>query len=179
MNAAASSPAAAGIAPPLRHRLASFVYEGVLLFGVVMAAGLPFSMLTGQRHALQGRYALQAFMFAVLAIYFIWFWSHGGQTLAMKTWHLRLLRADGRPVSPLHAACRFLASWVWFLPPLALVWLLDWKGSGTVSAAVFGWMLAYAALSRLHPARQFWHDALCGTRLVAHRTEAAPKKIRA
>jgi hypothetical protein len=27
----------------------------------------------------------------------------------------------------------------------------------------------YAALSRLHPQRQFWHDALCGTRLVAER----------
>jgi len=27
-------------------------------------------------------------------------------------------------------------------------------------------VLTYAALARLHPDRQFWHDAVCGTRLV-------------
>lgn len=156
-------------APSLRSRLACLVYEGVLLFGVVMIAGLVFSILTGQRHALQGRHALQFFMFGVLALYFIWFWSHGGQTLAMKTWHLRLLTAEGGPVSPARAACRFLASWIWFLPPLFLVWLLGWEGSRAVSGALLGWTLFYAALSRLHPRRQFWHDVLCGTQLVSHR----------
>ena len=30
----------------------------------------------------------------------------------------------------------------------------------------FAALLAYAALARLHPDRQFWHDAACGTRLV-------------
>lgn len=156
-------------APPLRHRMASFVYEGVLLFGVVMIAGLAFSMLVGQRHALQDRQGLQAFMFAVLGLYFVWFWSHGGQTLAMKTWHLRLLGTDGRPVSMARALARFLASWIWFLPPLAGIPLLGWQGSGAIGGAVLGWVLLYAALSRLHPRRQFWHDALCGTQIVPHR----------
>ena len=35
-------------------------------------------------------------MFVVLGIYFVWFWSRG-QTLAMKTWHIRLVDAQGRP----------------------------------------------------------------------------------
>ena len=43
-------------------------------------------------------HGLQAFLFLVLGLYFAWFWSHGGQTVAMKTWHIRLLTHDGRPV---------------------------------------------------------------------------------
>jgi hypothetical protein len=31
---------------------------------------------------------------------------------------------------------------------------------------VFAWVVLWALLSRLHPQRQFWHDALAGTRLV-------------
>ena len=33
-------------------------------------------------------------------------------------------------------------------------------------AAVAVGVIAYALLALLHPQRQFWHDALCGTRLV-------------
>ena len=88
---------AAGRAAPLKRRLAAFLYEGVLLFGVVMLVGMVFGMATQQRHALQGREGLQAMLFLALSLYFIWFWSHGGQTLAMKTWHVRLVRHDGLP----------------------------------------------------------------------------------
>lgn len=154
--------------PSLRRRLACFLYEGVLLFGVVMIAGYLFSSLTQQRHALQGRHELQAFMFVVLGIYFAWFWSHGGQTLAMKTWHLRLVTASGAAVSQARALARFLATWVWFLPALAAIWWLDIHGGGPVVMVLLGWVLAYAASALLRPDRQFWHDALCGTRIVTH-----------
>jgi len=99
--AAAPAPAAAGPlrAPSLPRRLACFVYEGVLLFGVVMIAGWLFSTLSQQRHALQGRGLLQGFLFLVFAVYFTWFWSHGGQTLAMKTWRVRLVTASGGPLT--------------------------------------------------------------------------------
>src|ERR1700752_432270 len=101
-------------APSLLRRLGCFLYEGVLLFGVVMIAGYLFSSLTQQRHALQGRHGLQAFMFVILAIYFVWFWSRSGQTLAMKTWHIRLLTTRGEPVSQARALMRFMLSWIWF-----------------------------------------------------------------
>ena len=89
----AAAPAADPLpeAPGVGRRLASFLYEGVLLFGVVMIAGYLYSSLTQQRHALQGTLGLQLFLFVVLGIYFVWFWSHGGQTVAMKTWHIRVV----------------------------------------------------------------------------------------
>ncbi|WKB52735.1 RDD family protein [Eleftheria terrae] len=160
-------------APRLRRRLAAFVYEGVLLFGVVMLGGLLFSPLVQQRHALQMRHELQIFMFVLLGLYFVWFWSHGGQTLAMKTWHIRLLRRDGTPVGPGRATLRFLASWVWFLPSTAAIAWMGWHGKAQVFGVIAGWVLAYAALALLHPRRQFLHDALCGTQLVHEQLAAA------
>lgn len=159
--------------PPLRRRLAAFVYEGVLLFGVLMMAGLAFSTLTQQRHALQGRFGLQAVVFGVLALYFVGFWSMGGQTLAMKTWRLRLVDAtEGRQVTWLRGLLRYVLAWIWFVPPLLLVWAMGWHDSGSVYAALAAWIMLYAGSTRLHPQRQFWHDHWSGTRLVDCRSPA-------
>jgi uncharacterized RDD family membrane protein YckC len=161
-------------APPLLRRLACFLYEGVLLFGVVMIAGYLYSSLTQQRHALQGQHGLQAFLFLVLGIYFVWFWSHGGQTVAMKTWHIRLVNAQGAPVSEWRAAARYLLSWLWFLPALAVAHVAALQGLPALFSAMALGVLVFAGLSYLHPQRQYLHDAICGTRLVTHRP--APRR---
>ena len=177
---AAVSPAASSAAfstPGIARRLACFVYEGVLLFGVVMIAGYLYSSLTQQRHALEGRTGLQAFMLVVLAIYFVWFWSHGGQTVAMKAWHIRLVTADGQPVSQPRALVRYLLSWIWFLPALGAAWLAGLRG-GEVFVVMTVGVLGYAALAWLHPQRQYLHDAVCGTRLIDWRPAPPPKRPR-
>lgn len=156
--------------PSLRRRLACLVYEGVLLFGVVMAAGLLYGIASGQSHALLGRTGLQALLFVVLGGYFSWFWSHGGQTLAMKTWRIRLVRAGGAPVAPLRCMLRYLLAWAWFLPALVVLRLAGVKGAWTVAAILAAGVAGYALLARLRADRQFWHDAACGTRLVDEQT---------
>ena len=153
-------------APSLRRRLACFVYEGVLLFGVVMGAGLLYGVATRQGHALLGRAGLQALLFVVLATYFSWFWSHGGQTLAMKTWRIRLVGADGGPVAPLRCLLRYLLAWAWFLPALLTLQFAGIADAWSAATVLAAGVAAYALLARLRADRQFWHDALCGTRLV-------------
>lgn len=157
---------AAGPAAPLKRRLAAFLYEGVLLFGVVMLVGLVFGMATQQRHGLQGREGLQAMLFLALSLYFIWFWTHGGQTLAMKTWHVRLVRHDGLPPTLLQAAARAVLSWLWFAPALALAWVAQWHHGKSIGGLLILWMVAYAILSFILPHRQFLHDVLCRTRVI-------------
>ena len=164
--------AADGPAPHLRKRMACFVYEGVLLFGVVMFAGLLYSLATQQTHALIGTAGLRSVIFAVLAIYFGYFWTRSGQTLAMQTWHIRLVTREGQPVRPVRALCRYLLAWLWFVPALAVVWLNGLKGGWPIASALVAGVLAYAALSSLHPQRQFWHDAACGTRLISWKPPA-------
>lgn len=172
MNSFVATAEAALAAPPpgIARRLACFIYEGVLLFGVVMIAGYLYSSLTQQRHALAGRGGLMAFLFVVLGIYFVWFWARSGQTVAMKAWHLRVLTRQGLPVSQGRALLRYLLSWLWFLPALASVYAAGLQHSGAaVFAAMAVGVLAYAGLAWLRPDRQFWHDVVCGTRLVTWR----------
>lgn len=151
-------------APKLARRMACWLYEGMLMFGVVFIAGYLFGTLSQTRNALDNRNALQAFLFVVFGIYFTWFWAKG-QTLAMKTWHIRVVDAAGRPLTQARALGRYVLSWLWFLPPLVAVAPFSLPG-GEVAVIVFGWVAVWALASRLHPQQQFWHDALAGTRLV-------------
>ena len=162
--------------PALLRRMACFLYEGVLLFGVLMVAGLLYAGLTDQRHAMLGRHGLQAFLFVVLGVYFSWFWSHGGQTVAMKAWRIRLVGADGAPVSQARALARYLLSWLWFAPALLSLWLAGVTTSAASLAALGAGVTLYAALTRVEPDRQFWHDARCGTRLVSWQPEIHPRR---
>jgi uncharacterized RDD family membrane protein YckC len=153
-------------APSIRRRLACMLYESVLLFGVVMTAGYLYSSLTQQRHALQGSTGLQIFLFIVLGIYFAGFWSRSGQTLAMKTWHIRVQTMDGRVPSQGRALARYVASWLWFVPALASAHFAGIRSALGFMAVVAAGMFAYATLARLRPDRQFLHDVLCATRLI-------------
>jgi uncharacterized RDD family membrane protein YckC len=150
--------------PGLRRRMACWLYEGLLLFGVVFIAGYLFGTLSQTRNAMDNRHALQAFLFVVFGIYFTWFWSKG-QTLAMKTWHIRVSDRSGQAPSQGRALARYLLSWLWFLPPLAVIAPFQLPAGETIWL-MLGWIAVWALLSRLHPQRQFLHDALAGTRLV-------------
>ena len=154
------------LAPGLARRMACWCYDGMLLFAVLFVAGWLFSTLGQMRDAMDTRrLLLQAFLFVVFGIYFAWFWSHG-QTLAMKTWNIRVVDLRGRRLSQPRALWRYLCSWLWFLPPLAVMPPFKLSGAG-IAVLLLGWVAVWAVASRLHPQQQFWHDALAGTRLVA------------
>jgi uncharacterized RDD family membrane protein YckC len=160
--------------PSVRRRLAAFVYEAVILFGVVFFAGYLFGTLTQQRNGLVHRDLLAGWIALVVGVYFVWFWTHGGQTLPMKTWRLRLVGPHGEPVRPVRAVIRYLAAWLWFLPPLALHPLLHLSLPATFGAAA-AWFALWAAAARLHGERQFPHDRLAGTRIVV--TGEPPRSV--
>jgi uncharacterized RDD family membrane protein YckC len=159
--------------PGIVRRMAAFVYEGVLLFGVVFIAGFLYSTLTQQRDALQGQSGLQVFVFIVLALYFVTFWTRGGQTVAMRAWHVRVVTALGTPLTPLRALARYATSWLWFAPALIAAHAAGLHSAPAIFTLMAVGVVAYALLALLHPQRQFLHDALCGTRLVTWRPEPA------
>lgn len=152
------------ITPGLLRRMACWLYEGMLLFGVVFISGYLFGALSQTKNAMDNRHALQAFLFVVFGIYFVWLWTKG-QTLAMKTWHIRVLDLAGKPLTQTRAFIRYLWSWLWVLPPLLASWWLELKG-GEAMVIFVGWVAVWAVLSRFHPHQQFWHDALAGTQLI-------------
>lgn len=151
--------------PSLKRRLASMIYEAMLLFGVLFVSGWLFSTLLQQRHALYLRSILQDWLFLVIGIYFVWFWTHGGQTLAMKTWRIRLVTADGKNVGIKRAIGRYLLAWIWILPGLALAWTLGAKNWMLVMIPLAN-VLLWALTIYIDPERQFLHDRIAGTRIV-------------
>ncbi|KAB0649037.1 RDD family protein [Burkholderia diffusa] len=152
--------------PSVRRRLAAMLYEAVLLFGIVFFAGLAFSLATQQRNGLVHHNLLAAWIALVVGAYFVWFWTHGGQTLPMKTWRLRLESSSGQPLNAGHALVRYALGWLWFLPPLALHPLLGLSVPVTLALAA-AWIVAWAGAARLHADRQFPHDRIARTRVVA------------
>ena len=154
--------------------MACWAYDGLLLFGVVFISGYLFSTLSQTRNALDNRNALQAFIFVIFGIYFVWFWAKG-QTLAMKTWNIRVVDTHGALITQKRALLRYVLSWLWFLPPLAASWLLEIQGKESIVLSL-GWIAVWAVLSRFHPQKQFWHDAWAGTQLITWLEPERPRK---
>jgi uncharacterized RDD family membrane protein YckC len=135
--------AAAPRAPALARRMASALYDALLVVALIFIATFPFLAFVGDSTHGWRRHLLQAWIVFVVGAYFTWFWTRGGQTLPMKTWRIRLVRYDGAPVKPGRAVHRYL---------LALL--------GT---AALGLGFLWALIDR---DRQFLHDRLAGTALI-------------
>lgn len=101
---AGETAAAAG----LLRRLASLVYESLMVLALLLVASLLFLLASPDAAATAARPLFQAYLLAVIGIYFTWFWTHGGQTVAMRAWRLRVMRRDGSPLSWRDAWLRFL-----------------------------------------------------------------------
>lgn len=149
------------------------LYESTLLFAVAFIATWLFQFAAGGA-VVQGwqRSALQVYLAAVFAAYFLWCWLRGGQTLAMKAWGIRLV-APGRDRMPASLALARLglasvlvgSFWIAIVgafvhrnPLIAFATLM-------VSGVGLGWAL-------IDPDRQFLHDRLLGTRLVLAKDKA-------
>ncbi|MBL0726827.1 RDD family protein [Piscinibacter sp. HJYY11] len=155
-------------APSLRRRLACLLYEALLLFGVTLVSGFVGTLvlkITGAATATSYHVIMQIVGVAVWGLYFVWFWTRRGQTLPMQTWRIKVVTATGAPLTVTRAALRFAACALWIAPAYLLAKLNHWSATTELTAVGIG-IVVYALLSRLHPQRQFWHDALCGTRLV-------------
>jgi uncharacterized RDD family membrane protein YckC len=127
----------------LPRRLASLFYDALLLAGVLFLAGFLVAGLVPAAPTGLPRLLYQGYLFMVCGVYFTWYWRHGGQTLAMKTWRIRVTRIDGTPLGLNQAWLRF------FLAGVGLACL----GLGFLWAAI-------------DPRRQYLHDRLARTRLI-------------
>jgi uncharacterized RDD family membrane protein YckC len=127
----------------LKSRLAAMIYELLLVTAVLFLAAFVFIPLAGDMGAAWKRHAFQIYLLAVLFAYFSIFWMRSGQTLAMKTWRIRLVDRDGKLIGLKQALLRFV---------------LAFLGLG-----LFGLSIVWAGFDR---DRQFLHDRLAGTRLV-------------
>jgi uncharacterized RDD family membrane protein YckC len=117
-------------------------YDAVAVVVLLMAA-TALAMLAGFRELSALRDPLYAvFLLAVWCLYFLWCWGHGGMTLGMRAWNVRIEMVPGGLPGWRPCLARFLAAWL----------------SAAALGAGFAWAL-------FDPQRSCWHDRLSGTRL--------------
>ncbi|MGZ8218134.1 RDD family protein [Methylomagnum sp.] len=132
-------PAPAG----LLRRLAAMLYDALLLAGVLFAATLVILPLRGGEAFRAHDPIFSVYLLGVAFLFLGWFWTHGGQTLGMRAWRIRLQSSDGGPASWRQATVRYL---------FALI-------SGACLGLGFLWIA-------LDPHKRGWHDLASGTRIV-------------
>ena len=167
---------------PLWRRLAATLYECMLLFAVFFIFSYAFLALSRSTFPLPHPQSdiFSAYILLVFAGYFGYFWTHSGQTLAMKTWDIRLVNRAGQSLSWPLALIRYGLGWA---GPILLAALLTFAlmqlGAPTARATIalfYPLILAllialFYGFAALDPQRRFIHDRWLGTQLIA-----TPKK---
>ena len=156
------------IAPSIKRRVASLAYESMLLAALLFIAAFPVAGLKGAALAGAPHFIFQAYLLSVTAAYFTWFWRHGGQTLAMKTWAFRVVNIDGSNLNFARALIRFFVALIFYGPACAGLVLLFFpeRVSRVITMWAFLPMAATVLWARFDLDRQFLHDRMAGTRLV-------------
>ena len=120
------------------------LYEAILLFAVAFLGTWLFQFAAGTLPIEGWRLRLlQMFLLALFAAYFLWCWLRGGQTLAMKTWRIRLVSKCGHgKLAPAAALLRFVYAVVLVPTTIGIFWAMVDRD------------------------RQFLHDRLAGSLLI-------------
>jgi uncharacterized RDD family membrane protein YckC len=156
------------VTPSIKRRIAALPYEILLLAALLFLAAFPAAGLKGITLSGAPLFIFQAYLFCVTTTYFTWFWRHGGQTLAMKTWRFRVVRKSGEALNFKVAFARFVLSTIFYGPAVAGLVLLLFpdRVNRVITLWAFLPMLATLLWARYDADRQFLHDSMAGTRLV-------------
>ena len=130
--------------PGLLRRLGAMAYDVLLLLALLMMLSYPYVWLTGgDKPGLLVKTLYQLYLLAICCFFYAGFWTHGGQTLGMRAWRLKVVRNGGGTVGWALAMKRFGTAWISLLClGLGFLWILFERD------------------------KLAWHDRLSGTRLV-------------
>ncbi len=152
----------------LTRRIAAMVYDGLLLFAILMLASLPFVVPLGEEEEMQSTYKLvyQLAMAGVIYAYFVGYWKSRGRTLGMQSWGLQIVNNDGQLPTLGQSTLRFVAASAPWACLVLGIYLLVYQDQ--LAAAILSW-----ACFALGYVWQLWdkaglglQDRFSGTRIV-------------
>ncbi|MHB8405746.1 MAG: RDD family protein [Gammaproteobacteria bacterium] len=176
--------------PGVLRRLAAGFYDVLIVLALCMVATLlivPFA----PGHTLEAFYAHHTgvklmYQMGLLALgyaFFAGFWTHGGQTLGMRTWSLQLVRMDGTHLGWYRALIRYLTLLIpWLLLLLGCEFLINagrqpHRSVYTLAAiGIFMLVIATFVWPAFDPHHLAWNDRLSGTRMVLLRRSRKPRQ---
>lgn len=126
--------------PGFFPRIAAIVYDLFLLIAILFVATALLLPINAGKAFTSQQFFYPVYLLVVSFVFYGWFWTHGGQTLGLKAWQLKVLTFDRQPISWMQAMMRFCAAVLsWSLLGLGFLWILVDKN------------------------RRSWHDYLSGT----------------
>lgn len=125
--------------------MAAVVYDSLLLLAVLFLAtlvALPFN--AGQAFSSK-QFLFPVYLLFISFIFFGWFWTHGGQTLGLRSWKMTVVSLKNHPVSWRQSFLRFIGA------------IISWSCLG------LGYL--WCIVDKHH---MCWHDHLSGTRIIRY-----------
>lgn len=157
-------------AGPLR-RIGAFVYDTLLVAALLMLTTALFLPFTRGRIASELGWVFYGYriaLVAVMASFFVFFWTAKGRTLGMQAWRLRIERLDGSLPTVRDALMRLLFALVPWLPALVAIVIgiqLKWPLATRIGYWLFVLVLVNYAIARFDASGRSWHDRFLQTRI--------------
>lgn len=157
--------------PKFWRRVSCSLYEQLVLLGVIAFTFLLPNLALGILFGVSLPSWLTFFyLYAVLGIYFAWYWTKSGQTLAMQTWRVRMIGMNGYNLTRRQALWRYIFGSLWLAPCVILQWMFHLEKWQIIemlfTVALFIWPLSTFLDRRPINERQGLPDRMAGTRLV-------------
>ncbi len=145
-NAMKDSPSTVSKPAPvsLLRRLGAIFYDSIVLFCIVFLAWQPVPLIPDDNWPEFLSQIIRVFYLLLICyLFFGWFWTHGGQTLGMRAWRIKLVDMDsGQSVDWRQSLIRFAIA------------LISWGIAG----------LGFLA-SLIHSRKHTWHDRASNSEL--------------
>jgi uncharacterized RDD family membrane protein YckC len=156
---------------PVWRRMVAFAYDALLLAAMWMIAAMAVMVANQLVPIADGRALMRVVMGLVGLAFFGWFWTHGGQTLGMRAWRLRVQQLDGTPVRPTASMLRYMAG---LLPVICAFYGTARYGTPALAIALLGYLPCL-----IDARRRAFNDLIAGTQVVmldrARRSAQAPQ----
>jgi len=158
---------------PAIKRLLAILYDSFLLIAVLFLAMAFLLLISGGYPFQAGNPLTTAYLLMVSFVFFGWFWTHGGQTVGMRAWKLRLQQRNGNPVSWQQASLRFitaLPAWIVLLIGIALASEIPLHSHPWLQALALlpGWLILLIGIAwlLLDQWPNGWRDRVSGTQVI-------------
>lgn len=138
--------------PTLFRHLAIIVYDLLLLLAILLLAGAVAVIFNGGEAIGEGNPFFLLYLLAVSFFFYGWFWTHGGQTLGMRSWKVYLFSNDGSPITWYQASVRFITAFISFIPVgLGIWWPYLSKNNQSWTNSLSATRIHYSEKSKIKP----------------------------
>jgi len=142
--------------PSIFRYIGIMIYDTLLLISVLLfasALAVGFNALVNHGNAIEaGNPFFSIYLFVVSFLFYGWFWTHGGQTLGMRSWKVYLISDNNTAVSWRQATLRFIVAIIAWIPAgLGFWWLYFGKDSQSWPDIASGTKLHYSKIAKNKP----------------------------